>query len=335
MVRKKVLITGGSGFLGRAVARKCVERGELVFSYSRSTHPELTALGVSQIQGDVADAKSVADAVKGMDVVFHLASKTGSWGRLSSYYKTNVKGTRNVIAACKTEHVKVLVYTSTTHVMMGSKQSESVVDERTYPERFSSNFAMSKAFAEQAVIKAMDDDLRTIILRPHMIWGPGDTAPVPGVMKRKGPVFRIGDGKNKVTGIFVDDAAAAHVAAAEKVAENPSLSGKAYVIVQDDPMLLWDFIDQIRSIKGQSPVWLGLPAGVAYPVGKAMEFLYKNFRIPFAPLLTTHTARELSSTHVFDNRPALEELGFKPQVTVPEGMKAYEAWLKSIKSSDE
>ncbi len=331
MVRKKVLITGGGGFLGRVIARKCVERGDAVYSFSRTNHPELAAMGVTQILGDVSDAQAVVDAMSGMEVVFHLASKKGNWGRLSSYYKTNVKGTRNVIAGCKANHVKALIYTSTTRVMLGMDMKQSAGKNEGYPDRFISNYAMSKAFAEQAVRKAADNDLRTIVLRPHMIWGPGDTSSVPGLLKHNGPMFRIGDGKNKVTGIFVDDAALAHLAAEEKVCENPSLSGKTYVIGQNDPILLWDFIDSIRSIKGQSPVWISLPTGVAYPMGKAMEFLFKNFRIPFAPILTANTARELSLTHVFDSQPAQEDLGFQTSVTVPEGMKLYESWLKSMK----
>jgi nucleoside-diphosphate-sugar epimerase len=331
MYQRKVLITGGGGFLGIAVARKCLERGDRVYSFSRNHHPELSALGVSQILGDVADAHLVDDALKGMDVVFHLASKTGSWGRLSTYYKTNVKGTRNIISSCKKWAVPVLVYTSTTRVMLGNSDVKDSREAAAYPERFRSNYAMSKAFAEQAVIKAADNHLRTIVLRPHMIWGPGDSSSIPGLMKKGGIFFKIGDGKNKVSGIYVEDAAKAHLAAAEKVAENPGISGKAYVIAQNDPLVLWDFIDRIQAMKGRHSVRCGLPAGFAFSVGKTLEFIHKNLQIPFEPVLSRNLIKELSLTHVFDVSPAVKDLDFEPSVSVAEGMKHYEAWLNAVR----
>lgn len=331
MHQRRVLITGGGGFLGNAVARQCLERGDCVYSFSRNHHQELAALGVTQIVGDVADAHSVDDALKDMDVVFHLASKTGVWGRLTSYYKTNVKGTRNIISSCKKWDVPVLVYTSTTRVMLGDADFTDSMESAAYPERFRSNYAMSKAFAEQAVRKAADNHLRTIILRPHMIWGPGDNSSIPGLMKKGGTLFKIGDGKNKVSGIYVEDAAKAHLAAAEKVAENPGLSGKAYVIAQNDPLVLWDFIERIQSMKGRHQVKFGLPAGFAFSVGKALEFVHKNLQIPFPPVLSRNMIKELSLSHVFDVSPAMKDLDFEPSVSVAEGMKHYEAWLHAVR----
>lgn len=332
MSQRQVLITGGGGFLGKALARKCVERGDRVFSFSRRNHPELSALGVVQISGDVTDKAAVARSVRGMDTVFHLAARTGNWGRLAAFYKTNVKGTRNVIDACRTEHVKVLVYTSTTRVMLEGSNVLPGTGSADYPERFRNNFAMSKAFAEQAVRKAADDNLKTIILRPHMIWGPGDTSTVPGILKRKWPLIRIGRGKNKVSNIFVEDAATAHLLAADRVAENPSLSGKAYVIAQEEPLVLWDFIDSIRAMKGEDPVRLHLSRRMAYRIGGILEFLHKNLSLPFAPVITRALVRELAVSHVFDHDPVFKDLGFEPAVSTGQGMTSYESWYMALKS---
>ena len=331
MRQRQVLITGGGGFLGKALAEKCVDRGDRVFSFSRTDRPELTALGVVQIIGDVTDKSAVDAAVRGMDVVFHLAARTGYWGRLAPFYKTNVKGTRNVIEACRGSQVKVLVYTSTTRVMMEGRRVLPGTGSADYPRRFSDNAAMSRAFAEQAVRKAADEDLRTVILRPHMIWGPGDTSTVPGILKKRRPLFRIGSGKNKVSGIYVEDAAMAHLIAADRVFENPDLSGKAYVIAQSEPLVLWDFIDSIRAMKGEEPVRFRLPKRMAYRIGSVLEFLHKHLGLPFGPVLTRAMVRELAFSHVFDNGPFQKDLGFEPEVSLDQGMTAYKRWLMALK----
>lgn len=329
MQQRRVLITGGGGFLGTALARKCVERGDRVYSFSRRSHRALADMGVIQIPGDVVDAKAVDAALKDKDAVFHLAAKTGNWGRLAPFYKINVKGTRNVIAACKKQRVPVLVYTSTTRVMLDGADALPG-DERTgYPERFRSNFAMSKAFAEQAVKKAADENLRTIILRPHMIWGPGDTSTVPGFCRDRKPLIRIGDGKNMVSGIYVEDAATAHLNAADKVLERPDISGNAYVIARDEPILLWGLIDTIRVLKGKDPVKMHLSRDTAQRVGMVLEFFHKTLKIPFDPVITTNMVKELSLSHVFDIGPSVTDLGFEPSVSLAEGMKDYEGWLVS------
>lgn len=327
MQQRQVLITGGGGFLGKVLARKCVQRGDKVFSFSRTSRTELSVLGVIQIIGDVTDKSAVAAAARGMDVVFHLAARTGNWGRLGPFYKTNVKGTRNVIEACRGSQVKVLVYTSTTRVMMEGRKVFPGTGSADYPRRFSDNYAMSRAFAEQAVRKAADENLRTVILRPHMIWGPGDTSTVPGIFKKRRPLFRIGNGKNKVSGIYVEDAAMAHLIAADRVLENPDLSGKAYVIAQGEPLVLWDFIDSIRAMKGEAPVRFRLPKRMAYRIGSVLEFFHKHLGLPFGPVITRTMVRELAFSHVFDNGPFQKDLGFEPSVSLDQGMASYKRWL--------
>lgn len=325
---KNVLITGGGGFLGQAVAKKCVERGYKVWSLSRNTYPELTAMGVLQIQGDVTHTMDVQKACRGKDIVFHLAARKGGWGRLSKYYKTNVKGTRNIIAACKTARVQVLVYTSSTRATMD--QNGHYVDDacQAYPERFQNNFAMSKAFAEQAVIKASTKDFRCIVLRPHMIWGPGDTSTIPGLFKHRRWILKIGNGQNKVSGIFIDNAADAHLLAAEKTAVDERLSGKVLVLAQDEPLVLWDFIGKIESWTGRKMILLSLPKSVVMPVGKLMECFFRLTDIQSSPCLTRNIVIELAGSHVFNIKELKNSLGFLPSVSVQKGYELYKAWLE-------
>jgi nucleoside-diphosphate-sugar epimerase len=325
MAEKRILITGGSGFLGRAVAGKCVERGDRVFSLSRNPHKELEEKGVTQILGDVIDPVDVRNAVRGMDVVFHLAARTGLWGRMKGYYKTNVRGTRNIIAACKEENVGALVFTSCAHVLFDGSTTRTTC-ETEYPERFRSNFAMSKAFAEQAVKRASEDGLRTIILRPHLIWGPGEGTYPPGIVKNKSLFFRIGNGTNSVSAIFIDDAARAHLVAADKLLENSSISGKAYIISQREPMAIWEFIDKSRKIQGRQPLMFVLPEKMAAGFGRFLELTYKNLKIPFEPYLTSGMVKEFTLSSGFDCSNTEMDPDFKPEIGFEEGLEKYRCW---------
>lgn len=327
MEQKNVLITGGGGFLGQVISKKCVERGDRVWSFSRRNHSNLSGMGVTQIQGDVADENAINKACEGKDLVFHLAARMGLWGRFSTYYKTNVKGTRNVIAACKMAGVPVLVYTSSTSVIMDNTGHYLPIGGR-YPEKFGSNYAMSKAFAEQAVIRAADQDLRCAILRPHMIWGPGDMSGGPSFLRERRWIVKIGNGMNSVSGIYIDNAAHAHLLAADKVALDPSLSGKTFFLAQDDPFLLWDFIERIQQWSGQKRIIGAIPYTVAMNISGMMEWVYKSSCIKSTPFLTRNLVGELSGFHVFDTKALNNELGFSPEISVDTGLEIYQKWLK-------
>lgn len=329
MSEKQVLVTGGGGFLGQAVVSQCLERGDRVVSFSRSSHPDLTRMGVPQIQGDVADAQALFRACRGMDVVFHLAARTGFWGRFADYYKTNVTGTRHLIAACKRNGVPVMVHTGTTRALLDRSGRYLDESEGLYPERFTSNYAMSKAFAEQAVLRAADRSFRCMVLRPHVIWGPGDFSVVPGLFCRPHWVIRIGNGRNRVSGIYIDNAAQAHLMAADALITNPALSGTALFLGQDDPIGLWDLIDVARKKSGHNAPIKAWPLWAARVMAGMLEWGYKHLSLAGSPLMTKSMVAELSRSHVFDTRALKEILGFVPHVSVDAGLERYERWLET------
>ncbi|MDH3567286.1 MAG: NAD-dependent epimerase/dehydratase family protein, partial [Desulfobacteraceae bacterium] len=224
----KVLVTGGGGFLGGAIVKQLVDRGKDVRSFSRNFYPELAQLGVEQIQGDIVDKTAVEQACKGVELVFHVAAKPGVWGNYADYYPTNVMGTQHVIDACKKHGVLRLVFTSSPSVVFDGTDMEGVDESAPYPEKFHAHYPKTKAIAEQLVIKAAGKDLMTITLRPHLIWGPKDNHLVPRIIERAGRLIRVGSGKNRVDTIYIDNAAEAHVLAADRLKENPGLSGKVY-----------------------------------------------------------------------------------------------------------
>lgn len=325
----KVLVTGGGGFLGGAIVRQLVDRGDNVRSFSRNFYPELAQLGVEQIQGDIVDKTAVEQACKGVKLVFHAAAKPGVWGNYADYYRTNVAGTQHVIDACKKHGVLRLVYTSSPSVVFDGTDMEGVDESVPYPEKFHAHYPKTKAMAEQLVIKAADKDLMTITLRPHLIWGPKDNHLVPRIIERAGRLVRVGSGKNLVDTIYIDNAAEAHVLAADRLKENPGLSGKVYFISQDDPVPLWDLVDDILKAAGHPPVKRAIPRKIAWLMGALFEVVFKMFRIRGEPQMTRFLADELATAHWFDIRAAKKDLGYAPTVSIKEGLSRLEQWLQN------
>lgn len=328
-ITKKILVTGGGGFLGGAIVRRLLKRGDMVHSFSRGFYPDLADLGVEQFQGDISDKNAVEAVCKDVDLVFHVAAKPGVWGEYSEYFRINVTGTRNVVAACRKHDVGALIYTSSPSVIFDGTQMEGVNESAPYPEKFHAHYPKTKAIAEQSVIRAAKEGLRTIILRPHLIWGPGDNHLVPRILARAEQLVRVGNGRNLVDTIYIDNAADAHILAADRLEENPELSGNVYFISQGDSVPLWDMIDAILNAGGFGPVRRSMPQKAAWVIGAVLEFVYKTFHISGEPQMTRFVAKELATAHWFDISAARKDLGYVPGVSTEEGLGRLEAWLKT------
>lgn len=324
---QKVLVTGGGGFLGGAIVRRLVERGNHVISFSRSFYDDLNMLGVEQLQGDIGDKTAAEQACQGVDLVFHAAAKPGIWGPYSDYFNTNVTGTQNIISGCIKHQVSRLVYTSSPSVIFDGTDMEGIDESVPYPDKFYAHYPKTKAIAETCVLKATGDNLKTVILRPHLIWGPGDTHFVPRIIKRAKRLVRVGNGRNLVDTIFIDNAAEAHILAADMLGKNPALSGKIYFISQDEPIPAWDMINAILQAAGLNPVRRSIPRQAAWLIGALYEFIYKTFGIDGEPKMTRFLADELSTSHWFDISAAKNDLGYVPRISIQEGLERLKNWL--------
>ena len=325
---KKVMVTGGGGFLGNAIIRKLVEQGQQVYNFSRHSYSELEALGVQQIQGDLSDQDAVEKGFSGMDLVYHVAAKPGVWGTYQEYYKPNVLGTRNVIHACQKNKIQNLIYTSSPSVVFTGEDMEGVDESVPYPEKTHTHYTKTKTIAEQAVREAAKQgSLNAIILRPHLIWGPGDPHIVPRVIQRSQKLVRVGNRNNLVDTIYIDNAADAHILAAKKLEENPSLSGKVYFISQDDPIPMWDMINGILNAADLPPITKSLPVKAVWTIGAILEFVYTVFPISGEPRMTRFVANELGTSHWFDISAAKNDLGYQPNVSTKEGFRRLKEWL--------
>jgi 2-alkyl-3-oxoalkanoate reductase len=324
---KSIMVTGGCGFLGKAIVRQLLDKGHRVASFSRDAYPELDALGVEQYRGDIGNAGAVKDALRGRDAVFHVAAKTGVWGNRDDYFRTNVTGTRNVITACHSCRVPMLVYTSSPSVVFDGGDMQGVDESVPYPARFHAPYPQTKAKAEQAVMAAAGPELKTVALRPHLIWGPGDNHLVPRIIARAQSLRRVGDGSNRVDTVYIDNAARAHVLAMEALEKNPAVSGRVYFISDDNPIGLWDMVDRILAAGGKPALTRTISPGAAYCIGAVMEWAYRAFGISGEPRMTRFVARELATAHWFDISAAKRDLGYAATISIDEGMKRLKASL--------
>lgn len=327
MKNKKVLVTGGGGFLGKAIVRKLVAEKIAVTSFSRQAYPELDAMGVTQIQGDLTRREDVLSAFAGIDTVFHVAAKPGIWGRYDAYFQVNVKGTENVLEACRENQVAGLVHTSSPSVVFDDHDMENVDESVPYPETYLAPYPETKAIAEKMVVRASQQGLPVIILRPHLIWGPEDNHLVPGIISRAGRLKVIGPEDDLVDTIYVDNAADAHILAAEKLAENSGLSGNIYFISQDEPVSKWTMANAFLAAAGLPPIRGRVSGKTAYAAGWLFEHIYRVLNIKKDPPMTRFAAKEMATSHWFDISKAKQDLGYTPRVSTAEGLKRLEAWL--------
>jgi len=325
----KALVTGGGGFLGGAIVRLLRARGDEVRSFARGHYPALEESGVEVHRGDIGDTTAVARAVEGMDVVFHVAGLTGVWGPYEEYHRVNVTGTENVLAACRGHGVRRLVFTSTPSVVHAGRDIEGGDESLPYAAAFSTHYPRTKAVAERLVLAADDQLLSTVALRPHLVWGPGDNHLVPRIVAR-GRARRlrlIGDRPNVVDTVYVDNAADAHLAAADRLAPGAPCAGKPYFITNGEPLPLAEIINGILGAAGLPPVTRRIPVPMALALGGLAELLYGVLRIRSEPPITRFVARQLSTSHWFDISAARRDLGYEPRVSIEEGLSRLAASL--------
>jgi nucleoside-diphosphate-sugar epimerase len=295
-----------------------------VRSFTRSRYPWLDEIGVEQVLGDLASPEAVEKAVEGCDVVIHTAAKAGVWGRYADFFDTNVTGTQNVIAACKKLGVRRLVYTSTPSVVHGGSDVEGANESLPYPRHFEAYYSETKAKAEKAVLAASGTELATVSLRPHLIFGPGDPHLVPRIIAaaKAGRLRRIGTRPVKVDVTYIDNAAQAHIDAADRLDVGPAPAGRAYFISNGEPVELWPFIDRILAEAGAPPVTRTVSPWKAKLAGRLLEWGYRF--TPFVrgePPMTRFVASQLSTSHWYDISAARRDLGYQPAVSVEEGLK--------------
>jgi nucleoside-diphosphate-sugar epimerase len=326
----KVLVTGGGGFLGSAICRQLLARGDDVIAYQRSANKELEKLGVRIIRGSITDAELLNAALEGVDAVIHTAAKAGIWGPYDDYFRPNVTGTENVLAACRNNGIRKLVFTSSPSVTHADGDIEGGDESLPYAEHYNSPYPATKALAEQKVMAANCPELHTVSLRPHLIWGPGDNHLLPKLLERAQ------SGKLKLPGpdklidtIYIDNAAKAHLLALDHLQSNPEIvGGKTYFVSNDEPLPQSQIIGGLLKATGLEVDIQPISPHIALAAGTLLETGWKLFRLKSEPPITRWSAEHLSTAHWYDISAAKRDLGYTVEVSVAEGLELLAASLK-------
>ena len=321
MTHSRVIVTGGGGFLGKALCQRLCEMGREVFSIGRGEYPALQREGVQVIRADLADESiELAPCFEGVSTVFHTAAKVDMWGRYEDFFAVNVAGTRRVIEACRAAGVRRLVFTSSPSVIADGKDLCGVDESYPYPAHYDAFYPMTKAMAEKEILAAnAREGLHTISLRPHLIWGPGDRRFIPAVLERAraGKLIRVGSGSNLVDLCYIDDCVSAHLLAERALDENPWARGKAYFISQGEPVPLWVWIDEVLKRNKLPPLRRSVPKWLALSMAGLLEAFAGAEK---EPLFTRFLVKEMATSHYFDISAAKRYLGYEPKVTVDRGL---------------
>lgn len=318
---EKVLVTGASGLLGGAVADLLAERGwEVTVMQRRSAggrHRETL--------GDVRDQEAVSRAVAGQDAVVHLAAKVDVVGPWMDFVRINVGGTRHVVEALRAQGGGRLVQVSSPSVAHTGSSLVGTGAAPASPMRARGSYARTKAAAELFALMAESPDLAVTAVRPHLVWGPGDTQLVGRITERarQGRLALVGRGTALVDTTYVDNAAEAIVAALEHIED---ARGEAYVVTNGEPRPIGELVAAICRAVGAPEPRLRVPAPLAQVLGGAVEgAVALSERLPGVPPitqppLTRFLAEQLSTAHWFDQRRTREALHWTPRVSIDEGL---------------
>ena len=328
----KALVTGGAGFLGLYIVEQLLERGDSVTVFARGDYPKLREMGVELIRGDIQVLSEIKKACKDMDIVFHAAAKTNFWGNYEDFYNINVTGTKNVIAACREQGVPKLVNSSSASTIFDGKDHNGPDESIPYPTRYLNHYGPTKALAEKLVQEANGPNLCTVSIRPHAVFGPRDPHILPRLLKiaKSGKLPQIGDGKNKIDVTYVEDAAMAHLMAADKLHPGSPVAGSIYFISQDDPVVLWPWIKKILKGLNFPPIKRKISPLLIYKIAGILEFLYRLFGLKGEPRVSRTSAAELYLNHYYDISRAKNDFNYETRYSLDEALEKTIEYFKNI-----
>jgi len=331
----RVLVTGASSLIGVGVARTLALRGDQVVCFQRRPVDELSGIAtVEQHLGDVRDATAVAAAAAGCDAIIHLAARVGVVGSADDFTSVNVGGTRNAVTAARKHHIARFVQVSSPSVAHGGEALIGVGAEQPTLGRERAWYAESKALAEIEALAATSDDLGVVALRPHLVWGPGDTQLVGRIVDRaeQGRLALVGGGRALVDTTYIDNAVDALIAAVDRIEPSATCSGRAYVIANGEPRPIRDLVAGICAASNVPFEPRDVPLRAARTLGSVLERVWH--RLPARlrdgddePPLTRFVAEQLGTAHWFDPRPAATDLGWTPKVSIDDGLARLTDWF--------
>ncbi|WP_421082961.1 NAD-dependent epimerase/dehydratase family protein [Rothia nasimurium] len=321
---ERVLVTGASGMLGREVTFALLRAGYDVRAFQRGESgiaaalPAHLAARFTQVRGSLADPAAVRSALEGVDGVIHLAAKVSVIGAWDDYKQVNIEGTRTLLEAARQLGISKFLHTSSPSA---AHTGASIIGEgnpAASPDHARGNYARSKAESERLALSYNSPDFLVGVLRPHLVWGPGDTQLVERVLERAaaGRLPLLNRGSALVDSLYIDNAADAFVRGYQRL---PQIAGTPLVVTNGQPRTIRDLIAGMCTACGVVPPSLSVPAPVAYGAGLLLEKVWARLKPDEIPPLTSFLAEQLSTAHWFDQRQTQALLDWVPAISLEEG----------------
>jgi len=321
---KKVLVTGGTGFLGQKLALKLHSLGQDVTILGRNLTigDRLQQLGLKFIPVDITNSDAILSAISEQEDVFHCAALSSPWGREEDFYATNVIGTRNIIQSCLTHQVRRLIHVSSSAVyfnlthQFNLKETDDLAEYPIHP------YVKTKQLAEQEINIGFQQGLPVISIRPRGIFGPGDTVIFPRLLKvsETTGIPLINRGKAILDMTYIDNVVDALLLC--QTAPDQIL-GEYFNITNGEPTELFDLLQQLSQKLNISLNFKPLPYPIAYTLATAMEWFYQSFLPGREPALTRYTLGLLAFSQTLDITSAKIKLGYQPQISIAQGLDEF------------
>lgn len=329
-----ILITGGSGFLGKRIVE------ELLEPTSPITPSKITVFDIKNyegiqnekvhfIKGSVCNLQEIESASKNVDIIIHSAAII-DWGTKSKseVININVGGTKNIIESCKTNNINYLVYTSSLDAVFTGKPLININENQPYPTSHHTVYCESKKLAELAVLQAHSETLKTCILRPSDIYGEDDPYHIDSLidMAKKGFYVRLGNGKSKCQHVYVGNMAYAHVLASNALWNNkPEVEKEIYFITDGEGSNFFKFFDQVVIGAGYKlfPKNAWIPKPIALSIGAISEFIailmrpIKKYNPKFSRFAVIYTCTDFT----FSAKKATKDFNYKPKYSTSKALE--------------
>ena len=326
----KVLVTGTGSLLLGGVASELLRRGDEVVCLQRRPAAFMGHQNAHEVLADICNTDAVALAAKGCDAIIHGAARVGVVGSQKEFYDTNVHGTENILRAAEQQSISRLVFVSTPSVAHTGASLVGAPAGQAEIGRSRSYYAESKAIAERTVLNARNSQLAVVAIRPHLVWGPGDTQLVGRIVERakSGRLAVVGTGNALVDSTYIDNAISAHIAALDALHIGSACDGKAYVVSNGEPRTVNELMRSMCESAGVpfEPRHLSLTLGIR--LGSLVERLWPLMQSSEPPI-TRFIAEQLGTAHWFDQRVVHNDLKWAPSVTLDEGFKQLTQWFAS------
>jgi nucleoside-diphosphate-sugar epimerase len=326
----KLLVTGGTGFLGTHLAHRLQDLGHEVTALgrNRAKGAALAARGIRFREADLADEAAVTAACRGQEAVFHVGALSAPWGLPFAFHAANVLGTRHIVDGCLRHGVSRLIHVSTPSIYNDYTDRLQVAEDSPLPARPVNEYARTKLLAEGEVDRGFAQGLPVVTIRPRAIFGPGDQAILPRLIKanqRRVPL--IGGGRALIDLTYVANVVDALLLALEAPA---ACLGRKYNITNGEPTELRVLLQALFERLGEPLRTVHLPWGVAIGLAGLLEAVYRRLPGQPEPPLTRFAVGSIGLSQTLDITAARRELGYAPRVSIAEGIERFAQWYRGV-----